>query len=126
MGNPEPVRTRLPETRAAVTRRFCVPVGDAELKIYVHAGVYSDGRLGELFISSDKAGSLARGAFDAVALAISIGLQYGVPLSAYTSKMIGMSFEPSGFTGDAEYPRCTSVLDLIARWLRARFERHGA
>jgi ribonucleoside-diphosphate reductase alpha chain len=117
-----PLRTRLPDSRESVTREFKVPFGDETLEIYVTTGLYPDGKPGEMFIRADKAGSMARGAFDAVALAVSIGLQYGVPLEAFTAKLSGMRFEPAGLTGDREFPMCSSVLDLVAKWLRVRFE----
>jgi hypothetical protein len=91
------------------------------LRIYVTVGQYEDGAPGELFIKADKQGALASGAFDAVAIAISIGLQHGVPLEQYTAKLKGMTFEPAGLTGDPEFPTARSVLDLIGRWLEVKF-----
>lgn len=112
-------RVRLDDVREAVTRKFTVPDGDGgKTKIHVTVGFYADGRPGEVFLHADKTGSLARGAFDAVAIAISIGLQHGVPLDEYVKKLVAMRFEPSGFTGDKHYPTCTSVLDLVGRWMR--------
>lgn len=132
-------RDRLPDLRAGVTRKFKVPMlprvaapcakcGEApppederHMKIYLTASTYESGKVGEIFIRADKVGSLASGAFDALAMCISVGLQYGVPLSAYTDKLKNTRFEPSGFTGDQEFPSCSSPLDLIARWLEKRF-----
>lgn len=126
-----PDRERLPETRQAVTRRFRLPWRDeagapSDLKVYASAGLYPDGRIGEVFLRADKTGSLTSGTLDAVAMAVSIGLQYGVPLAAYTSKMVGTRFEPAGLTGDKEYRSCTSVLDLVGRWLSDRFVKEEA
>lgn len=126
-------RERLPDERQSLTRKFKLQRSmktktcpscqhrweepGTEMRIYVTSSTYPDGRIGEVFIKADKAGTLASGALDAVAIAISVGLQYGVPLVAYTSKLVGTRFEPSGFTRDKDFPSCTSVLDLVARWL---------
>jgi len=115
------VRERLPDERQSVTRKFHIRTPDGDEKIYVHVGLYADGRPGELFLTVDKAGSLARGAIDAVAMSISVGLQHGVPLGIYTAKLRGMRFDPAGLTGDPAYPQVASVLDLVARWLDDRF-----
>ncbi len=122
------IRERLPDERQSVTRKFKLPWRDERgepepLKVYVTAGFYDDGRLGEIFIETDKEGTLASGTFDAVALAVSIGLQHGVPPEAYLSKFRGMKFEPNGLTGDKKYPTATSILDLIARWLQDRLAK---
>lgn len=113
-------RERLPDDRKSVTRKFDVQMGEgqAPLRVYIVAGRYPDGRIGEVFLKCDKQGTLLSGAFDAVALSISVGLQYGIPLEVFVAKFIGARFEPAGFTGDKKYPMCTSVLDLVARWLK--------
>jgi ribonucleoside-diphosphate reductase alpha chain len=118
-----PSRRRLPDERVGVTRKFHIERGQDPLRLYVTVGEYEDGKIGELFLKADRQGSLASGALDAVAMMISVGLQYGVPLEAFTEKLIGMRFEPAGFTGDEDkrYKNCTSVLDLIGRWLRDRY-----
>lgn len=130
-------KERLPVERTGLTRKFklakpprkhscpnCAHVWEENqsFNVYATVGLYPDGRPGELFISADKIGTTAHGVLDAVAIAISVGLQYGVPMKAYVDKLIGTNFGPSGFTGDAEFPRGTSILDLVAKWLRARFE----
>lgn len=118
-----PARTRLPDERAAVTRAFAFvdAAGEAH-KLYAIAGLYPDGRVGELFFRMDAVGTLARGLLDAVAVAVSIGLQHGVPLDAYVNKMVGTRFEPTGFLDGR---RVGSVLDLVGRWLGARFLGRG-
>jgi ribonucleoside-diphosphate reductase alpha chain len=114
-----PERMRLGVERAARTRRFVIRDGTKEgTRVYATVGMYADGRIGELFITVDKSGSLARGAFDAFATAVSIGLQYGVPPDIFVAKMVGTRFEPSGFTGDPTFPTANSVLDLIGKWLQ--------
>lgn len=110
-------RRHLPETRQSVTRRL--RIGPEALT--AHVGLYEDGTPGEVFLYYDKPGGLERGFLDAVALCISLGLQHGVPLGSYTQKLRGMRFGDAGFTGDAEFHSCTSMLDLVAQWLSKRF-----
>src|SRR5204862_340703 len=85
--------------RKSVTRKFNVKgAGDdgEALRVYAIVGKYDDGRPGEVFLKCDKQGTLISGAFDAVALSVSIGLQYGIPLGVYTDKLIGSRFEQIG------------------------------
>lgn len=120
-----PERLRLPESRSGMTRKFEVIRTDQEpLSVYITIGQYPDGRLGEVFLKCDRQGSLASGALDAVSIILSIALQYGLPLDVFTSKLVGTRFEPAGFTGDKDerYKTCTSILDLVGRWLRDNFE----
>lgn len=112
---------RSPKTKACPSCGHCWEEPGAEMRVYVTTSVYPDGRPGELFLKADKVGSLASGVLDAVGIAISVGLQSGVPLRAYTSKLLGMRFEPSGFTKDKDFPSCTSVLDFVARYLDKLF-----
>ena len=121
-----PVRTHLPPERKAITRTFRIKYkhkdgSDDEMHIYITAGVFEDGRLGEVFIKADRMGSLARGALDALGIMISIMLQSGISLETITAKLRHTRYEPSGWTGDPEFRNCTSVLDLVAQWLEARF-----
>src|SRR5262249_52239816 len=88
-----PPRGRLPAERMGTTRRFRIPGADGALKVYVTTGCYADGRLGEVFIKADKVGTFASGLLDQFAIAMSMGLQRGVPLADYTSKMIATKFE---------------------------------
>ena len=91
------------------------------LQIYAVANVYPDGRPGELFLYAGGTGSTSRGTLDAAAIDISIGLQSGVPLATYLSKMVGTQFGPAGLTGDKQYRRVSSAFDAVARWLRDIF-----
>ena len=134
---PPPHRERLPPTRTGTTRRFmlvrpprprCCPQCDHrwsedghEVRLYFTANTYADGRPGELFVHADQAGSFTSGVLDALAIMISLALQYGVPMDTIARKIIGTRFDPAGLTGDAEYRSCSSVLDLLGRWLRDRF-----
>lgn len=121
---PEPFRERLPDTRDSVTRKFEIARPghrNGDLSMYVTVGLYPDGRPGEIFIHSDRTGSFASGALDAVAMCMSIALQHGVPFEPLVGKLKGMRFEPQGMTGDPRYAIVTSPLDYVARWLLDRF-----
>ncbi len=108
-----PVRKRLPQQRPSVTTSF--QVGDAEG--YITAGSYPDDGLGEIFLKTSKQGSTLSGVMDAFSVAISIGLQYGVPLETYVEKFINMKFEPSGMTNDPDIRFASSLLDYVFRRL---------
>jgi ribonucleoside-diphosphate reductase alpha chain len=115
---PQPIRRRLPRKRTSKTMSFRV----AECEGYVHAGEYPDtAELGEIFLKVAKQGSTLSGVMDAFAIAISIGLQYGVPLRAYVEKFINMRFEPSGVTDDPDFRFATSLVDYIFRRLAADY-----
>jgi ribonucleoside-diphosphate reductase alpha chain len=108
-----PVRKRLPQTRPSMTTSY--QVGDAEG--YITAGSYPDDGLGEIFLKTSKQGSTLSGVMDAFAIAVSLGLQYGVPLEAYVSKFINTKFEPSGMTNDPDIRFATSLVDYVFRRL---------
>ena len=88
---------------------------------YLTAGMYDDGTPGEIFVKMAKEGSTLSGFMDGLALSISIGLQYGVPLKALVDKLTNTRFEPSGFTENPSIRYTSSVLDYIARWLGGKF-----
>jgi ribonucleoside-diphosphate reductase alpha chain len=90
-------------------------VGDAEG--YVTAGSYPDNGLGEIFLKASKQGSTLSGIMDAFSIAVSVGLQYGVPLEDYASKFINMKFEPSGMTDDPDIRFASSIVDYVFRRL---------
>ena len=83
----------------------------------MHAGFYDDGRLGELFVTMDKEGSTLAGVMDAVATAVSLGLQHGVPLETFVRKFAFTTYEPKGFTNDSDVRQATSPTDYIFRKL---------
>jgi ribonucleoside-diphosphate reductase alpha chain len=83
--------------------------------------MYEDGRPGEIFIKMSKEGSTLSGIMDGLALTISLGLQYGVPLKVFVDKLLNTRFEPSGITANPNIRFVSSVLDYIARWLGGRF-----
>lgn len=108
-----PRRRRLSQKREAFTRSY--RVGEAEG--YITAGQYPEGELGEIFLKASKQGSTLAGVMDAFAIAVSLGLQYGVPLEAYVSKFINMKFEPSGSTDDPDIRFSSSLVDYVFRRL---------
>ncbi len=118
--NPEThciLRRRLPDERRSITHKFDV-VGHEG---YLTAGMYDDGALGEIFITMAKQGSTISGLMDSFATAISIALQYGVPLEVMVGKFSHMRFEPAGVTRNPEIPMAKSIMDYIFRWLELRF-----
>jgi len=108
-----PVRNRLPKSRPATTTSFSV--GGAEG--YMTAGAYADGALGEVFLKLGKQGSTLAGVMDAFSIAVSIGLQYGVPLETFVEKFTNLRFEPAGMTDDADIRMAQSMMDYIFRRL---------
>jgi ribonucleoside-diphosphate reductase alpha chain len=108
-----PVRRQLPRSRPSVTTKF--EVGDA--KGYITASNYPDDGLGEIFLKTSKQGSTLSGVMDAFSIAISIGLQYGVPLEAFVDKFVNMKFEPSGMTNDPDIRFASSLVDYVFRRL---------
>ena len=123
---PVAVRRRLPNERDGVTHKFSIGGHEG----YLTVGLYPDTRQpGEIFIRMSKEGSSISGLMDSFATAISLALQYGVPLSTLVDKFIHSRFEPSGFTGNKEIPMAKSVMDYIFRYLALRFlqkeDRHN-
>ncbi|GAB1693816.1 vitamin B12-dependent ribonucleotide reductase [Krasilnikovia sp. M28-CT-15] len=112
-----PVRKRLPKKRPSETVSFSV--GGAEG--YLTASSYPDDGLGEVFLKMSKQGSTLAGVMDAFSVAISIGLQYGVPLETFVSKFTNMRFEPAGMTDDPDIRMAASVMDYIFRRLALDF-----
>ncbi|MDQ4144550.1 MAG: vitamin B12-dependent ribonucleotide reductase [Actinomycetota bacterium] len=122
---PEPVRRRLPKRRNSKTFKFRV----ADTEGYITSGEFADGSAGEIFLRVAKQGSTLAGIMDAFAISISMGLQYGVPLSAYVKQFTNTRFEPSGMTDDPDFRIATSILDYVFRLLAVEYlsteERHA-
>jgi len=110
-------REKMPTERASVTHKFSVGGHEG----YLTVGMYEDGRPGEIFIKISKEGSTLSGVMDGLALTISLGLQYGVPLKVFVDKLVNTRFEPSGISANPNIRFVSSVLDYIARWLGGRF-----
>jgi ribonucleoside-diphosphate reductase alpha chain len=108
-----PTRKRLPRKRPSQTVSFSVAGADG----YMTAGSYPDDGLGEVFLKLGKQGSTLAGVMDAFSIAISIALQYGVPLEAFVSKFVNMRFEPAGMTDDVDVRMAQSIMDYIFRRL---------
>ncbi len=113
-----PRRKRMPRERESITHKFSIGGHEG----YITAGKYEDGSVGEIFLTDiGKEGSTLRGMMNSFATAISIALQYGVPLETLVQKFSYMRFEPEGITGNPEIPFAKSMPDYIMRWLASRF-----
>jgi ribonucleoside-diphosphate reductase alpha chain len=113
-----PKRHRMPRERQSITHKFSIGGHEG----YITAGMYEDGTVGEIFLTDiGKEGSTLRGMMNSFATAISISLQYGVPLETLVRKFSYMRFEPEGMTGNPEIPFAKSMPDYIMRWLASRF-----
>jgi len=112
-----PRRQRLPDTRHSLTHKFEVAGHEG----YLNVGLYPDGSPGELFITMAKEGSTVGGLMDCFGTAVSICLQYGVPVEALNRKFMHARFEPSGFTKNPDIPMAKSLVDYIFRWLQLTF-----
>ncbi|HUB99952.1 MAG TPA: vitamin B12-dependent ribonucleotide reductase [Solirubrobacterales bacterium] len=114
----QPVRKKMPRERESITHKFAIGGHEG----YITAGKYDDGTVGEIFLTDiGKEGSTMRGLLNAFATAISLGLQYGVPLETFVRKFSYMRFEPEGITGNPEIPFAKSMPDYIMRWVASRF-----
>jgi ribonucleoside-diphosphate reductase alpha chain len=108
----------MPVERQSITHKFSIGGHEG----YITAGMYEDGSVGEIFLTDiGKEGSTLRGMMNSFATAISIALQYGVPLETLVRKFSYMRFEPEGITGNPEIPFAKSMPDYIMRWLASRF-----
>ena len=108
----------MPRERQSITHKFSIGGHEG----YITAGMYEDGSVGEIFLTDiGKEGSTLRGMMNSFATAISIALQYGVPLETLVQKFSYMRFEPEGITGNPEIPFAKSMPDYIMRWLASRF-----
>jgi ribonucleoside-diphosphate reductase alpha chain len=113
-----PRRKRMPRERQSITHKFSIGGHEG----YITAGMYEDGSVGEIFLTDiGKEGSTLRGMMNSFATAISIALQYGVPLETLVQKFSYMRFEPEGITSNPEIPFAKSMPDYIMRWLASRF-----
>lgn len=117
-GEAGPVRKRMPRERQSLTHKFSLGGHEG----YITAGLYDDGTVGEIFLTDiGKEGSTLRGMMNSFATAISIALQYGVPLETLVRKFAYMRFDPEGITTNPEIPFAKSMPDYIMRWLASRF-----
>ncbi len=114
---PKAHRRKLPDERRAITHKFSVGGHEG----YLTVGLYEDGQPGEIFITMAKEGSTVSGLMDSFATAVSLALQYGVPLKVLCDKFSHTRFEPSGYTPNPEIKYAKSVMDYIFRWLALKF-----
>jgi ribonucleoside-diphosphate reductase alpha chain len=119
-GAARPVRHKLADERRSITHKFSVAGHEG----YITVGMYEDGMPGEIFLTMSKEGSTISGVMDSFATAISLALQYGVPLQTLVDKFAHTRFEPSGYTNNPEIRRATSIMDYIFRWLANKFLTH--
>jgi len=112
-----PRRERLPDTRRSITHKFSVSGHEG----YITVGLYPDGRPGELFITMAKEGSTIGGLMDCFGTAVSMSLQYGVPLEVYVNKFSHTRFEPMGYTKNPDIRIAKSIVDYIFRWMGITF-----
>ncbi len=113
----QPYRRRLPDTREAITHKFSVGGHEG----YITVGMYEDGTPGEIFLTMAKEGSVVSGLVDCFATAISMTLQYGVPLRVLVGKFSHVRFEPAGWTSNPQIRMAKSIVDYIFRWLASKF-----
>ena len=111
------LRRRLPDERHSLTHHFSVGGQEG----YVTIGLYEDGLPGEMFIRMSKEGSTVSGLMDSFATAVSLALQYGVPLQVLCNKFSHTRFEPSGWSGNPKIGYAKSLMDYLFRWLELRF-----
>ncbi len=116
-GERKAYRRRLPDERQAITHKFDVAGHEG----YITVGMYEDGQPGEIFLVMAKEGSTISGLMDSFATAVSLALQYGVPLKDMVHKFGNMRFEPAGMTANPEIPIAKSIVDYIFRWLGSKF-----
>jgi len=113
----KPLRRKLPDERASITHKFSIAGHEG----YITVGMYEDGTPGEIFLTMSKEGSTISGLMDAFATAISLALQYGVPLQTLVDKFGHTRFEPSGITNNPDIRFAKSIMDYIFRWLGGKF-----
>lgn len=113
----EPVRHKMPDTRASVTHKFDIAGHEG----YLTVGHFENEEPGEVFIQMAKEGSTIGGLMDTVATLTSMALQYGVPLESLVRKFAYQRFEPSGFTKNPDIRNATSITDYVFRWLGCRY-----
>lgn len=114
---PRPFRRKLPDERRAITHKFSVGGHEG----YLTVGLYDDGMPGEIFITMAKEGSTVSGLMDSFATAVSLALQYGVPLKVLCDKFSHTRFEPSGWSSNRDIGYAKSLMDYIFRWMALKF-----
>ncbi len=115
----EAVRTPLPPERKSITHQTRIlDLTGGSYTIFLTAGLYEDGTIGEIFIRVGKAGSTLNALLDTIGILWSFGLQYGIPLEDLCNKFEATNFSPQGETTNEEIATCTSIVDYVAKWMR--------
>jgi len=113
----KPTRRAMPIDRQEIGRKFQV----GEYEGYIHVGLFPEGDPGDIFVDIAKEGTTLAGLVNAFMIAVSVGIQYGVPLEVFISKFAHMRFEPSGMTNDPDIRIAKSIPDYVFRWMGKRF-----
>ena len=115
-------RKKLPDTRQSITHKFTIH----DFEGYLTIGLYEDGTPGEVWLKGNKQGTTVSGLLDAIAIMMSISLQYGIPLESIATKFIGMRFEPWGRTQNNDIPTALSITDYVLRFMVRMFSKEDA
>lgn len=116
-----PTRFKLALKRLSHTHHFDIGSDDKNTRGYVTAGMYDDGRIGDIFVFVSKEGSTLSGMIRAWSMSVSIGLQYGIPISVFVERFRYMNFEPNGWTKTKDIPQASSIVDYIFNWIEREF-----
>jgi ribonucleoside-diphosphate reductase alpha chain len=120
-GPVDALRFRLPINRKGISTEVALLCEDEQLQLHIRPGNFDDGRLGEVFLSVEKQGSFTSGMIDAFSIVLSLALQYGVPLEHIVNKLENTRFGKIGVVGPSTIRRPTSVIDYVAKWIRAHY-----
>lgn len=118
-------KLRLPDVRESVTHKVTIQSQHGDADVFIIAGRYPSGKVGELFVNIGLQGSTLRGTLDAWARMVSVSLQWGVPVEDIIEKFKGVAFEPAGYTTNKDIPQCNSVIDYAVRWLELEEVNRG-
>lgn len=110
-------REKLSDERRSITHKVDIEGQYGEVTIFITAGYYESGDIGELFLNVGKHGSTLQGALDSWAILVSLSLQSGMSLDSIVSKFSGIAFEPSGKTTNPAIPQCSSLIDYTVKWI---------
>jgi ribonucleoside-diphosphate reductase alpha chain len=121
--SPKSLRFPLPDEREGTTHKIEIGAPPKKFEGYATTGVYSDGRVGEIFLEAEKEGTFISGIIDAFAVMFSLALQYGVPLEHIVDKLKNSRFEPDGFTKNPAIQSTTSVVDYLMKWLELNYNK---
>lgn len=110
-------RVPLQETRQSLTHKVKIYSAEGDVALFITAGLYPTGKIGEIFVPVGKQGGVLRGTLDSWARMVSVSLQWGVPLEEIIRKFKGIAFQPNGATNNTAIPNCASIIDYVVQWL---------